>query len=373
MSTNFIVNPDSKALSIVNQLNEEAKNSNLGEYVGSVILLSVQLRNDVYLDDIIQMMLDNPVIPDEWAPEPINHLTLYLSILSSMNKASLSRFDVGQDFPYTEHEHGGYIVTRLFKRSKADIPTAHKIFHLERDVKIVEDHMGRVTDKIIKDVKADEGIIVRLERTSGSWETDSPRGVRRSEFEIHIEGNNDERYAPLLETLNREFEEKRNEKYSSTQVRDLILDLVRNKLKALSITRGNYFLEDERIEVLNELRKGFQSLDPGINFIVFHQFRGQPGSLVNESFQGLVKGVSDALIKEVQDLHVEVTQLGDKESKTREATWESRVESLKELKTRMEKLRAKRLIESEIIDDLFEDCNKKIEEGRRKLLEDAEA
>lgn len=360
-----------KALSIVQQLNSEAKASGLGEYVGSVILLSVNLRKDVLLSDIVTMMENDARINNKWTPEPINHLTLYLSIMSSLNKASLSRFEYDEaTFPFSPEEHGGYLVTRLFKRSKTSTPTAHKVFHLERDVRVIRDNKGNITDRIIKDVKADDGIIIKLDRTVGNHVTDVPRGGKRSQFEIEITGNNDDRYAPFLETLYKEFDDKRNEKYSSEQVRELILDLIRNKLEALSITRGNYFLEDDKMDALDALREGFQSLDEGIQFIVLHQFRGQPGSKINESFSGLVRGVSDAVIKEVQDLHKELMLLDDKDSKTRESTWDDRADKLKKLEQRTEKLKQKQLIESDIMEELFETCYKKIKESKTKLVED---
>jgi hypothetical protein len=372
MSANYIVNPNSYALSVVDKLNNEAKQSGLGEYVGSLILVSVQLRNEVYLADIVDKFLDSLIIPDDWAPEPINHLTLYLSILTSLNKASLNRFQYDPSvFPFTEDEHGGYIVHRLFKRSKAEIPTAHKVFHIERQIHTRYDDNGKVIDKVIKDVKADEGIIIRLERTNGTtWETDVPRGHKRSEFAIHVEGNNDARYAPFLETVDAEFTSLRNEKYTSDQVRELILDLIRNKIQALPITRGNYFVESERFEVLDEIRRVFQELDPGINFIVFHQFKGKPGSIVNDSFNSLVKGVSDAVIKEVQDLHTELVMLDEKESKTRDSTWDDRFEKLQQFEKRVKSLEQKQLIETDIIEEIFSKCYEKIKVSRNRLAEE---
>jgi hypothetical protein len=325
-------------MEVFNQLNSEAA-ANGAEFVGSVVFLSVAQSTSIKLGNMVNAMRANPAIPDAWIPEPLNHVALYLQIISSMNRASLAKFNnPGQNIlPDT---HAGYSVHRLYLRREDAMPTSHKVFALKK----VPGPDGKLLD-----VETDAGIIVTLRRTLGDASTDK---TGQSEFSIDVQGYMTAEYDVFVDTLIKTFNAARDQFYGAEQIRTMIVDILRNQLKATPIKRGDYFIDGREINAMEALRDVFKTLDEGVSINPLHIVKFVNAPTLNQSFNSLAQSVQESVLKEMQDFVDELNHLDTKESKTRAGTWESRHDRFMDLQLKVKRMQAKTLIEGDILLDL---------------------
>lgn len=348
---------------ILNQLNADFKASG-GEYVGSMLWLRVSAKA-VEAREIRNMILNDPRLDNSWAPDTLNNLTLYLQTMSELNRASLGKFEFDESkVPFTKDSHAGYSVHRLFLRKDSAIPTAHKILHLEKTLTEIKDATGTVVERRVEDVEADSGIRVECNRLSGGVEEDS---AGTSEFQLKIDGVSD-RYLPFIETLSKNFEAKRNEFYDSQQVRNLIVDdIIMDKMQALSVTRGVYFIEGSNAEAVEALREGLLKIHPGIRLSVHHVGKFAEGSMLNRTFEEVSVSVTDTLMNELEMLQDEMQGFIDSETKTRPSTWTKREQALREYRKRVKRVSSKLKLDTDILNDMLDDCTDLLDKGVREL------
>lgn len=340
-------------MSIFKSLNEESKNAG-GEFIGSIVFLSVNMENDVLLQDLIDGIHNHPVVPDKWAPEPLNHLSLYLSTMTSLNRGSLSKFQYSYDkYGFSAKEHGGFSVHRIYLRSDDEYPTAHKVFALKRIIDVVRDKDGAIVDKKIRDVEVDDGILVTLHRTEGSKETDK---VGRSKFTIEYDGTLTPQYEMFLDTLQREFDERRNERYTSEQIRSLLITLLKEGMDATPIKRGDYFLEGRHLDRLEALQEVLINLDRGIKLNPLHIVRFRENKVLNQTFESVQNVVQESVLKEMQMFVEELNHLEEKDSKTRDSTWKDRNNKFLDLQLKLKRFKNKQLIEMDILEELVDEA-----------------
>lgn len=327
-------------MEIFNQLNSEAT-ANGAEFVGSVLFLSVGASASVRLNHLVQAMQANSEIPASWIPEPLNHLSLYLQCISGLNRASITRINphAVEALPDT---HAGYSIHRLHLRKDEDMPTAHKVFAMRK----VPGVNGKLSD-----VEVDEGIIISLRRTYGDASTDK---TGQSEFSIDVQANG--RLAPeyevFVDTLIEQFRQVRDTRYNADQIRVLLVDLLRNQLKATPIKRGDYFVEGRDLNMVESLREVFCSLDENIKLNPLHICKFKAAPTLNQSFTSLAESVQESVLKEMRDFIEELNHLENKEGKTRASTWQDRHDRFLDLQIKVKRFQSKQLIESDILTDL---------------------
>lgn len=335
------------------QANEEAAQSGV-EFVGSVVSLSVQLmeHESLTLNQVRQVILDHPNIPDEWAPEALNKLTMYLKLASELNKTSSRSFDIPPDSPFYDNEDrfGGYIVQRLSKRQDDRIPTSHRVFYKEPKV-------GSVEGKVLKDISIDTSIVVSLKRIYGTSATDDTD----SEFEIMVDSTEcpDEdfhNYIPFLATLDRVFRERCVGRYSSTHIRELFIDVITKKVKAISVNPSQYFVDKENIDPVANLAESLNRIDAGIRVLDFVINKGVQGSIANRSFEAVSFGLSKTILKDINLLKAELAEMGERDN-VRSKTWTKKSEELQALAKRLKAYKNKELITGDIIGDELRACN----------------
>jgi hypothetical protein len=324
-------------MELFNQLNSEAT-ANGAEFVGSVVFLSVQQETNIALGSLVREMQLHPEIPSDWAPEPLNHLSLYLQTISGLGRGGANKF---KGMPDT---HGGYTVHRLFLRSESDMPAAHKVFALRRI-------MG--ADGKLADVEVDSGIIISLRRTYGDKSTDK---TGLSMFAVDVQGAMTPEYEVFVQTLLSQFEMVRDERYTADQVRSLLIDILKDKLNAVPIKRGDYFVEGRSVNALEALREVFTRVDEGVRINPLHIVKYAGAQALNQSFSSLAGAVQESVVKEMQGFLEELNHLDTKDSKTRAGTWQDRHDKFMDLQLRIKRLQSKQLIENDILTDMAQEA-----------------
>lgn len=329
------------------------------DFVGSEVWLSVRLNRKVDLKDIRNAIINDPVVPDEWAPEMMNELSAYNQIVTSLERKGLKEFEkYSGDIPFNKEDHAGYHIERLDLTKDNKIPRKDKVFRIVKDVTPVRDEKGEIVDKKIKDVKVDEGVRVWIVRSN--HEDVGPEGdeTGESQWKVRIiteEGDEiPDDYWPYYATLCKKFEEKKNQIYDSTQVRDLILNnmlLDEDRLDAVSINRGIYFVPESDIEKLEALRDLFYNIDPGILLHITHIPYFEDNEALNRNFRNVQHGVFESLQEEVEDLKEELKHHHESDKNTRKSTFIKRQQDLFDLKTKLQEFKNKKLFELELVDD----------------------
>lgn len=357
------------------------------EFVGSKVWLSVRLQNKVRLKDIRNAIINNPVVPNEWAPEMVNERSIYNNVVTSLERDGLDKFKkYADEIPFDEDSHSGYMSHRMRLEKDNPVPRIDKVFRAINDVReVIDEKTGEVADTKIDDVKVDEGIRVWIERTNHAEVGPEGDETGDSEWDINVlteQGSNDipDDYMPFIQTLRRMFEEKRAQMYDSSQVRDLILNnmlLDEERLDAVNVAqgRGLYFVPDTDVEKLEALRDLFQNLDPGIELnlthIPFFPDADTPEEeALNNNFEVVKDGVLKSLQKEVNELKEEIAEFHNSDKDTRDSTFVKREKRLYELKKRLKDYENKQMFKLEIVEDDLRDMEDMIEEN---LYADEEA
>ena len=348
----------SNAAQVIEDLNRTAQKSD-AEYVGTMCTLSVQTGEiRIKHSDIERMILSNPAIPDDWAPENRNKLTMYLDCVNKLkNTQSLTKFRPYQEhFPFNpDEEHAAYMGMRVYYSRDSNFPVAHNILHVRQSEDVDEFNQRRL--------ETDEAITIQLERTEGNSETDHTT----SQFAINFPDDTPQEYFPFLLALQDMFKERINRVYDSGAIRSLINDILKEKMGAESVRSSLYFIHDENIAALDALRDGFRQLNSGIDLLLFHVHNHTDVSAdhpINATFSSVSRGVTRSIVEEVKELNQEIKErLEDTETDTRPSTWRKRADELKELQGRVQKFKNKRMLVEDVADSLIEETRNMIVEN----------
>lgn len=340
------------------------------EFLGSQLWLSVSLRNKVSLTEIRNAIINDPVVPNEWAPEKVNELSVYNNIVTSLKRKGMKEFEqYASSIPFDKSDHAGYMSERIHLTGEKKTPRRDKVFRLERSTKeIFED--GEVVDKQVEDVKVDQGVHVWVTREN--HEEVGPEGDETGETEWSVDfegeaGAVPDDYLPYVETLAAKFEEKQNELYDSTQVRELILNnmiLDDEAIDAINMaqSRGLYFVPDQDIEKLEALADLFENIDSGIQLHLMHVPYFEDAEELNQNFENVRQGVMGALQEEVQELKEELERHHNSDKNTRPSTYIKREKRLYELKQKLSKFQNQQMFELELVKDDLRDMEEILEE-----------
>lgn len=367
-----------KSGNVLQQINKDFKQAG-AEYVGSMVWFRCSVE-DVEVKALRNMIKSDPRLDDDWSPGTLNNLTLYLQTVSELGRSSLRKFvtefDEDNDYgiadgqlPFVADEHAGYSVHRLKLVKDAPNPTSHKVFRMEKTVSPIYDDEGNVIDKKIEDVEVDEGMRIICKRKEGYTREDDKSG--ESEFEFDID-NFSAQYAPFIETLQRDFQEKLNERYDTRQIRDLVInDILLDKMEALNVTRGVYFIEGKDVEALEALKDGLASVDPGMQLAVHHVGKYPDGSMLNRTYESVSGGVTESLLDDAQGILDELTGHFKSDKDTRPSTWIKREQDLKDVKKRVKRMDTKLKLDVSTLSDILDDCTKLIKAGKADSKKDS--
>lgn len=354
--TNSEVAMSKTATDRISEVNEFYKKQG-AEFVGTVVSLSVQMGEDVVpLRDIQNLILNTPELPNEWKPRPRNKLSLYLDTINQLkNSASFQKFAAYQDeFPFDPDEHFGYLGKRIRYKKHESIPVAHKIVHLRRSE---AEAMGfEDLDISLVDYDVDEGIVIMLERVEGTEETDDTT----SKFRITFNADVPDEYNPFLLALRDRYKQRLNQVYDSSAIRDVILDMVKDKMNAQSINTGTYFIDSAEAAQLDALKAGFAKIHPDIDLFTLHvaHYKDRPANHpTNQNFSSVRKRLTDSVVGDLKNFVDDLKERRDSETDTRRSTWNNRANELREMKKRVKKFRAKQVLEADILEDLLAEAS----------------
>jgi hypothetical protein len=348
----------SHAASYLSRANEEAKR-NGAEYIGSVINLNVSLNNTdncVPLNDVRQAIIDNPLVPSHWAPEPLNPLSIYLKLTQELGRKALTTFqETGVEI--NEEEFGGYIVKRLHLQKAEDVPTAHRVFFTRKVASSVADNHGAT--RTVEDIEIEHSIIVTLRRVWGTVDTDLSGGsvfqieVDYDDCPLHLQRN----FQPFILSAQALFEKRQNGIYEASQIRELFLNVIHNHIGADTLNKGLYFVYRDKIDSVSALSESLNGLDSGINVINLPIPKYQdPNSLGNQAFKQVSQAVGSSILNDASALLSELKSFEDADTKTRGGTWDSRADMLRELRKKVELYRNKELLVGDSLDDVLKKC-----------------
>lgn len=321
------------------------------EFVGAVARLNCSVTQPITLQQIRQVFFDSPILPDEWAPEAECDFRLYLRTMTETGRSTrtdkLQRDHAGA-LEFDEVRHAGYIVRRVHKAKNDEYPTSHSIIHLERnltpktdaDGNIIFDRLGNPVMQEIA-VEADDGIRMVLHRKEGTPEQDS-HGTNTWGY-VFTKPNGDQfvsmdavppQYYPFLRTVARDWKAKRERVYKTAEIREMLLDVIINKMKFDSVDTAMYFCSKYRLAQARELRDRIKELDPGLRLWLFELPVWPEGTAGNDMVEMVSTGLLDTLTKDLKKL-LDDLKNRDGDTDTRQSTWNRRREELLELRRRI--------------------------------------
>jgi len=337
--------------SITNMISEARKIG--AEFVGSTVSLSVSIDDNKPLNNqtVRNAILNNINIPNEWAPEGLNSFSIYVNTITELRRSSLSKFvlpfDLNPDFD-TER-FGGYEIQKLHHASKESIPAIHRVFFRDKI---------KSEDADLKNLDLDfpHSILVKLKRVHGNHFTDT---TGESRFQIMVESDKcpDELlylYEPFTATLKELFEERCDGLFTGRQARDLLMDVIINRVGSNSINKGLYFVDSPKVEPVMELVRELNNLDPGINVVNIPILKFDNDSL-NVGFKSLTTNLSDSILKAAMQMKAELENLRDKDSKTHASTWDKRSGEYKDLLKKINDYNNRELIQKDIMEETLKE------------------
>ena len=314
--------------------------------LGAIVGISVRdAGGNVNLSQIRDAVLNNSLIPDEWAPEALNPLSVYLQTISSIAKSATKHLEIphGSDFDIVEH--GGYIVNKMKYSQGEEIPSIHRIHHKKKLDKTRE-------GQAVRDIDIEDALVVYLRRTFGNMLHDI---AGSSTFEICIDKDkvsdeNFKYFEPFINTLNIWFDERCAGLYSSDQIRKLFYDCVKS-LKSKNILNGMYFIPESDVASIKALSHALTSLHKGIRIVVIPIPKFVEGG-DNSTFDEVRPLVEQSLLDELLLLQDEIEALSEV---TRDSTWTKKLERWIDLEEQIKSYKTEKIIVESCIDDLAEE------------------
>jgi hypothetical protein len=323
-----------------------------GDFLGATVNLNVKIGadNTVPIRAIHDSLKNNPNIPREWLPKDREDLSLYLGVITSLNKNSERSFNFPPDYPKELKEtFNGYTVTRLWKNKDDQYPCGHRIFYKNK-VKTYVDSVGSV-----KDQEIEHSIMIVLERNELGLQI-CPK------FDNEFDMANLVYFEPFIDTLYQQYQDRINGQYNSTELRKIILDVILNKIHARSLNDGLYFVPKDKLGPLNEFCETLRQVDKGISLLNFGVMRGPEGSFEQTTFQQVSEGISADVLKELKALKAELAEF-DAADTTRASTWTDRFERLRNISKEVQNYRNEQMLISDVVDDLLLECKSIVAEN----------
>jgi len=162
------------------------------------------------------------------------------------------------------------------------------------------------------------------------------------------------------------FQDRCDGIFTGRQARDLLMDVIINKVHSFSINKGLYFVDSGKVRPVLSLVDALNSVDPGINVIAAPILKFNNNPSLNAGFNSVQQNLSNSVLKSVSQFKAELENLRDKDSDTRGATWDNYVEEMSRLKKQISEYRDKELIQNDIIEDVFNECREIIMQSRFK-------
>jgi hypothetical protein len=339
--------------SIVNMISEARTIG--ADFVGSLVSLSVSIDDNKPLNNqtVINAIENDSRIPNEWAPDGLNLFSIYVNTITELRRSRLDNFILpfAPNVDFDPARFGGYEIQKLHHASKEDMPAIHRVFF--RD-KIKSD------DKDLKNTDLDfpHSILVKLKRTFGNYLTDT---TGESKFQILVESDKcpDEflhLYEPFTTTLHQLFSERCDGVFTGRQARDLLMDVIINRVGSYSINKGLYFVDGPKVESVMALTEVLNSLDPGINIVNVPVLRFKSEAL-NMGFSSLSTNLSDAVLKAAVQMRNDLMALKNKDSKTHASTWDKRSSEYKDLRNKIQDYHNRELIQKDIMEDMIKEIS----------------
>lgn len=335
-----------------------------GEFKGAVVHISVEVGEaNIRQKDIRNAIESCSSIPTEWLPEVHNNLTLYFQVISEMKRAGIKNFIIPPGITFNIEDHAGYTVDKVYQNSQDRYPTAHKIFRKTKFNNKVVDHKN-LEMRNIQDVNNSEGLVIMLERVSGTVKDDD-NGT--SEFDLVLDperaGQDIDEYMPFIETLKTRFQDKINGIYDSRQIRDILLKIVKTDVGAISIQTGLYYVPANSINPIYELAEAMQKVHAGIRIQMIPIIHFKDAPMFNKHVEDVKVSLTENILSEVKSFNQTIkTMAEDEDSKTRDSTWLKRLGELRRYKDLLTELKNDNMITIDILEELLEETEEIITE-----------
>jgi len=349
-----------KINSFVDEAKKQAEKAN-GVFKGAIVHISVSTGSaNIKQSDIRNAIQSCKSIPESWLPDVHNNLTLYLQTITEMNKAGLKNFILPNDLSFNVEEHAGYSSDRVYKKAHDKYPTAHKIFRKIKFSGEIEDSKNSET-RAVTDVAHSPGIKIMLERTVGTHADDA---TGKSEFDLIIDPEYPEQdiseYQPYILTLKQRFNDKINGVYESRQIRDIVLDIIKGQVNAISIQTGLYFVKASSIDPVYELAEAMQKVCDGIRIQTIPVIEFKDAPILNKHVEEVRVSLSESILSEVKKFCSDIDVMEDEDSGTRDSTWLKKLGEVKKYKSLLEELENDNMLVLDVIREMLESAEENI-------------
>lgn len=354
-----------------------ADNTNNSKYIGALIAVKCAMPEPVSLNRLRNAILVNPVLPDSWAPAVRPPVSLFHDVIKRFTHVSGKKeFKFApEQCGFTVEEHHNYISMRLVKDKQLATPVVYKVFHTTKSKKAADKEMGAIAippagqdverdqefDQFFttvadlpQDARVHEGVIISLVRTSGTPADDST-GV--STFQIQCEGSPDlmPRYEPFLEAVRASYDELMLQQYGNAQVRELIKEVMRDRLKAAPFL-GWHFAIGPKWDVIQELGATLTGVSQGISIvsIPIHKDMESVEPEHRIVYEQVVQSVNEDLLAQAKELEKEILKMVN-DPKTKTSTINDRAEKLQALREQISEYRTFAMTIDSVMDDIISD------------------
>lgn len=308
----------------------------LSEQKGATLvgaLMYMNIGSGCFEADLLDA-LQSAHIPEAWKPEPVAAMSQYLSTIADIARKPGSRFKEFGASP----ELKGFYAKRIKMSIQDSVPVVHQVF-VKTSLQVEE-----VQGENLQGEEIERYISIALKQ---DFQQEAGKPPRYENFELITFFDEDkwseedmEIFKPFVEAVKQDWYARCHGEYNADDVRKILWDMVANKMKLSTLTRGLYFVLPKHIGFVREIQKAAAKADPRIkiSMIPLESFEGDKdnqeyiSSVEDELFLGISKE-TDALLEQVQ-------ALAGGESKTQDRTWGARYADVDDIRLKIEQLKA---------------------------------
>lgn len=329
------------------------------EFVGSLVALSVS--GDISTPELAQKIEDNEIVPDSWAPKVDDPLSIFKKVMSECNRSTLRTFTVPQGCAVDADTFGGYNPDMIREDVQDDKPILYRVHLRER-----ENRDNELAQAVVNDSQFNQSVTIGLDRTSGTPADDKKR---RSTFDVVYKMGEDsdvEQFKPLLQTVKDKFHHRMKGIWTARDIRSWLMNIIKRDCNARSIVHGQYFVLQEHVERLFELRQILQEMNRGVRIVAIPLPRYEGDNAANIAFEQVSVEFTQALLGEVKDLADEIEEMsnGDKEFTARVVT--NRVAKAQRMRKEFNDYKNRELLRSDLLDEKMDEVTKQL---KKMMLE----
>lgn len=327
------------------------------EFLGCTVQYSVS-TSGIKINRLRQAILDNPVIPDDWAPETQAPISLYLETVREVASKAARKLIVPPGCNFDMETHKSYTCDKIHQQHMDQQMVSHRVFRKTKTTTNIVD--AKVNLQNTNDVELEESCVLTLLREQGTF-LDDAKGTSKFDIVITIDNNSDyDSFLPFHNTVFQIFQDKIDGTYTSDQIRTFLDDIIVKRLKCDNIHRGTYFSPVENVEALYELQRVLRDLDKNISLFLLPlpKFKNAPPE-VNQSLNTVSQMLGDSIMKDCQSFIDEIESMlakKDDGTKVRDSTWMKRESDLVDLEKKIKTYRQRSLLETEIIDEMIDEA-----------------